>query len=452
MSVYPKKKSEVGLSIKSFLPRTLLGRSLMILITPVLLIQIVTIFVFFDRHWTKMTMRLAYAVAGEIAAVTQAIEDGADPDKLESITAYVERNLDLNISFEEGAELGPDRKIGAAYVWESLVAQTLLKELEQKLNRPFVLDIDFQEKWIEVEVQLSNGILYVRLPGRRLFSSSGYIFLLWMIGTSLLLLMIAILFMRNQIRPIRKLAIAAERFGKGRDVLSFKPSGAREVRQASEAFLDMHTRIRRQIEQRTAMLAGVSHDLRTPLTRMKLQLEMMGDSPDVDAMKTDIQAMERMIGGYLDFVRGEGDETVRYTNFNDLLDNVVSAAKRQGVDVAREIDGEISLMLRPMAVERCLTNIISNAGKYADHVWVGAYAENERLHITIDDDGPGIPEDQWEDVFRPFFRVDSSRNAKTGGVGLGLPIAMDVVHSHGGKIWLNKSDRGGLQVNITLPF
>lgn len=445
-------KSKKNFSIKTLLPRTLLGRSLMILITPVLLIQVVTSFVFFDRHWSKMTTRLAFAVAGEIAAVTEAIEAGAEPDKLENISGYVARHLDFRINFQEGEALGPEQKVGGADVWESLVAQTLLKELRVKLDRPFVLDIDFQEKWVHVAVQLTNGVLNVTLPGRRLFSSSGYIFLLWMLGISLLLLMIAILFMRNQIRPIRKLSIAAERFGKGRDVISFRPSGAREVRQASQAFLDMHTRIRRQIEQRTAMLAGVSHDLRTPLTRLKLQLEMLGDNPDADAMKGDIQAMERMIEGYLDFVRGEGDEAVSYTNVDHLLERIVTGARRQAIEIERKTPSGVSMMLRPMAMERCLMNLVSNAGKYADHVWLGARRADEALFITIDDDGPGIPEEQFDEVFRPFYRVDGSRNAETGGVGLGLPIAMDIVHSHGGKIWLEKSDKGGLRVNIALPI
>lgn len=438
--------------IKKLLPRTLLGRSLMILITPILLIQIVTSYVFIDRHWSKMTTRLAFAVAGEIAAVTEAIEAGAEPDKLENISGYVARHLNLAITFDEGASLGEKQKIGAGDVWESMVAQTLLRELDHKLDRPFTLDIDFQEKWIHVSVQLNNGVLNVTLPGRRLFSSTGYIFLLWMFGVSLLLLMIAIIFMRNQIRPIRKLAIAAERFGKGRDIVSFRPSGAREVRQASQAFMEMHTRIRRQIDQRTTMLAGVSHDLRTPLTRLKLQLEMLGSNPDVDAMKGDVQAMERMIEGYLEFVRGEGDEAVSYTNINGLLETVVSSARRDGVDVEYDPAREpLSMMLRPMAMERCLTNLISNAGKYAQNVWLTMRADDEILSIVIDDDGPGIPEEQLEDVFKPFYRVDSSRNASTGGVGLGLPIAMDIVHGHGGEISLDKSDRGGLQVRISLP-
>lgn len=273
-----------------------------------------------------------------------------------------------------------------------------------------------------------------------------------MIGASLILLAIAILFMRNQIRPIRRLAIAAERFGKGQGVpTGFKPEGAKEVRQAAQAFLDMHERIRRQMEQRTTMLAGISHDLRTPLTRMKLQTAMMGDSPDVDALKTDIQDMERMIAAYLDFVRGEGEEQNEYCDLHEILQRVVMNAKRQEIEIEFDVKGDLSLSVRPVAFERCLNNIISNAKKYANsRVWIAARRLHEIIEITVDDDGKGVPEEKMNDVFRPFYRVEASRNL-TGGVGLGLPIAQDIVHSHGGKIWLEKSNRGGLRVVIHLP-
>jgi two-component system osmolarity sensor histidine kinase EnvZ len=362
------------------------------------------------------------------------------------------RNLDMLVNFEPDAEIGLDTRAPEFLLWESMVAERLSRELQSMLRRPFVLDVDSQEKWIRIAVQLEDGVLRVSLPQRRLFSSSGYIFLMWMIGISIVLLAIAILFMRNQIRPIHRLAVAAERFGKGRDVPAFKPQGAAEVRQAAQAFLDMHTRIKRQIEQRTAMLAGVSHDLRTPLTRLKLQLAMLGDSPDVEAMKSDIHDMEHMIGGYLDFVRGEGDEPSSFNSLNAIIDKVIVAAKRQGLEIQAATGEDISIMLRPMAFERCLLNVINNAGKYAKHIWVSAGVINGQVEIVVDDDGPGIPEDQYEEVFRPFYRVDSSRNAATGGVGLGLPIAMDIVHAHGGQIWLEKSPQGGLRVVITIPI
>ncbi|GJL85364.1 MAG: ATPase [Micavibrio sp.] len=439
--------------IKRLLPKTLFARSLLILVMPVLLIQLITTFVFFDRHWNRMTSRLAFAVSGEIATIALQIENDPSPENVRNISSYTASSLDLLIGFDKGAILEIDPVDNKGAVWGSMVAETLDNEIRNHMDRPFLLDADFEEKWMEVTIQLENGVLSVSLPQRRLFSSSSYIFLIWMIVVSIILLAIAVLFMRNQIRPIRRLAIAAERFGKGRDVHAYKLEGASEVRQAGQAFLDMRKRIQRQITQRTEMLAGVSHDLRTPLTRMKLQLAMLGDSPDVDAMKNDLSEMERMIEGYLEFVRGEGGEQVSMVNLADLLQKVAVSSKRQGRDLTLAGSEDINMMLRPMAFERCLTNLVNNAGKYADHVWIAArnIEDGGKIEITVDDNGPGIPEDKYEDVFKPFYRVDSSRNVATGGVGLGLPIAMDIVHSHGGKIWLEKSGQGGLRVTIHLP-
>jgi len=326
-------------SIKRFLPRTLFGRSLLILITPVLLIQIITSFVFFDRHWSKMTTRLAFAVSGEIAVITSSLSNGAvDADALGDLVTDAGSYLDLEVTYAPGQALPDERRSSVVQVWESVVAQRLEAELGAQIDEPFVIHTDFVEKMIEVFVQLDTGVLTISLPQRRLFSSSGYVFLLWMLGTSLLLLMIAILFMRNQVRPIRKLAAAAERFGKGRDTPFFKPEGAREVRQAGKAFMDMRRRIERQISQRTDMLAGVSHDLRTPLTRMKLQVEMLPESADREGMRADIQDMERMIHGYLDFVRGDGDEQFETLDLQGLFDKITEGLKRQDIEVTLEIE------------------------------------------------------------------------------------------------------------------
>lgn len=449
----PAKPRKRGI-IKKFLPRTLFGRSLLILITPVLLTQVIVAFIFFDRHWGKMTSRLGYGIAGEIAVLSKMVEEEPDKKAVDRVLAFAAQNLDLLASFDKGAKIESEGNIvHGASVWEDMITQTMMRELDNQLLTPFSLSLDFQEKWFHVAVQLDKGVLNVSFPQRRLFSTSTYIFLLWMIGSSLVLLVIAIIFMRNQIRPIRKLAAAAERFGKGRDVATFKPEGAREVRQAAQAFIDMHRRIKRQVEQRTAMLAGVSHDLRTPLTRLKLQLAMLPDSSDMQSMRKDIQDMENMIGGYLDFVRGEGDEQAVLTDLSELLNACVASAGRQGIKVETDIERGIYLMLRPMAFERCLGNILGNAGRYASHAWLRARVHDGKVEITVEDDGPGIAADYYDDVFKPFYRLDSSRNADTGGVGLGLPIAMDIVHGHGGKIWLERSTKhGGLKVIIRLPL
>lgn len=435
--------------LKKLLPRSLFGRSLLILVTPVLLIQVITSYIFITGHWSKMADRLAYAVAGEIAVVADQIEIGADPERVGRISSYAAQHLDLLMSFEPDVH---DETLTTDVDRGGVVERTLALALSEQVRRPYAIGMDYHEKWVQVDLQLENGVLRISLPQRRLFSSSGYIFLLWMIATSIIMLFIAILFMRNQIRPIRRLAVVAERFGKGRDIpASYKPEGAREVRQAAQAFLAMRERIRRQMQQRTAMLAGVSHDLRTPLTRMKLQAAMLPASPDVEALKSDIADMERMLNAYLDFVRGEGGEQAVRADLREMLDRVVSGVRRHGTDITLAAEGELSMPLRPVAFERCLNNIVNNARKYAEHIVVTAERNEDVIQIVIDDDGPGIPVDKYEDVFKPFYRVEESRNQATGGVGLGLPIAQDIVHSHGGEIILDQSPLGGLRVIIRLP-
>jgi two-component system osmolarity sensor histidine kinase EnvZ len=263
---------------------------------------------------------------------------------------------------------------------------------------------------------------------------------------------VALLFMRNQIRPIRRLAAAAERFGKGRDTPGFKPEGALEVRQASRAFLVMRERIQRQISQRTEMLAGVSHDLRTPLTRMKLQLALLGDSPDIAELKADVAEMERMIEGYLAFARGEGSEVPEPTDLAALIDDVCQAARRQGAVIDLAIDGDLILPLRPQAIRRCVTNLISNARRYGGYIAVAAGRRGRMVEVTIDDDGPGIPAERREEVFKPFYRLEASRNQATGGTGLGMTIARDIARHHGGDVTLDTSPLGGLRCVIRLPM
>jgi two-component system osmolarity sensor histidine kinase EnvZ len=290
------------------------------------------------------------------------------------------------------------------------------------------------------------------VPERRLFTRATFIFLLWMIGSSIVLSAVALMFMRNQIRPIRRLAHAADSFGKGRDVARFKPEGASEVRQAATAFLEMRDRIRRQMMQRTAMLAGVSHDLRTPLTRMKLQLELMGDNPDIDALREDVTDMETMVEGYLAFARGEEEETAVSTDLAGLVEETADAVRRSGGTVTVRLEGRPVMSVRRLALKRCLSNLAENARRYATRMEISCAARPDAMEITIDDDGPGIPPEHRTDVFRPFFRLDASRNSNTGGSGLGLAIARDIARSHGGDVMLGDSPLGGLRVTVRLPL
>ncbi|HYH38595.1 MAG TPA: ATP-binding protein [Azospirillum sp.] len=432
--------------LKRFLPRTLFARTLLIIVTPVILAQAVATWIFYDRHWDTMTNRLATAVAGDIAMVAELLERDPSPDNRQRVIAMAARSSDLIVTVEPGHTLAEPRR-----QLRGLLERTLSQALNERVHRPFTINTEVAREWYEIRVQLPDSVLSVMSPERRLFSPTTYIFILWMVGSALVLFAIAIVFMRNQIRPIRRLAIAADSFGKGRDVPNFKPEGASEVRQAASAFLKMRERIQRQITQRTEMLAGVSHDLRTPLTRMKLALDMLGEGPEVEELMTDVAEMETMIEGYLAFARGEGTEAVQPTDLTRLLNEAVAGARREGADVTLEAAEDLALPLRPNAFRRCLANLLANARRHAGHIWVSAKRRRNLIEIVIDDDGPGIPAKMREDVFKPFYRLETSRNKATGGAGLGLTIARDVVHSHGGDITLSDSPHGGLRVLIRLP-
>ncbi len=439
-------------SAKKFLPRSLFYRSLLILTIPIILTLSISTYIFFDRHWERMASRLATGVAGEAAFITAYLNEGITQDALDRLSYNSLKHMQLNVKYVPNGKIVKTQK---QYFWRGNIIEDILeRELKRRLDNPFKIIIDTQEKWIQIHIQLEPGLLILTSPERRLFSSSGYVFLLWMMGVSTILMVVAILFMRNQIKPIKKLAIAAERFGKGRDVPFFKPEGAREVRQAARAFIGMRARMDKQIQQRTLMLAGVSHDLRTPLTRMKLQAEMIDDIEERKSLKSDIEEMERMIKAYLEFTKGEGNEKPERINLKNLIECTEKSFERAGLKITLEFEGQnFELYLRPVAFERCLNNILSNAQKFASFVKVTTIQKEDDIVIQIEDDGIGIDPHFYEDVFKPFYREEKSRNLKTGGVGLGLPIAQDIVLAHGGQIELGRSKSlGGLAVTITLPI
>jgi two-component system osmolarity sensor histidine kinase EnvZ len=431
------------------LPRSLLGRSLLIIITPLVLLQVVSTWVFYDSHFDDVTRRMANGVAGDIGMIMSMMRDDPRPEAYAHLFAIAKKAMQLDINFVPGAVLPADP---AALARQNLVDVRLSKALRSTVRQPFLIDTRSMEQLVEIHVQLPEGVLKVLAPRTRLFSSTTYVFILWMVGTALVLFALATIFMRNQVRPIRRLAAAAEEFGKGRDVPDFQLQGAAEVRQAAAAFNQMRERIRRQINQRTEMLAGVSHDLRTPLTRMKLELAMLGDGPETADLRADVDEMERMVGGYLAFARGEGTEQPVETNLSALLKDVVSNALREGAAIDLQTDEEIVVPLRPDAFRRCLNNLIANAGRYAQSVTLKVLRRGGSIEILVDDDGPGIPESQREEVFKPFYRLESSRNPATGGIGLGLTIARDVVRGHGGDLLLDVSPQGGLRAKLRLPL
>ena len=433
--------------IKHFLPRTLLGRSILIVVVPLIMLQVVTTFIFFNRHWETISLLLSRSFSGNISMVIDTMNRFSEVEDREWIFMVSPGNLGLELSFEEGAILSEETVKKS----DGLIEEMLEQGMDERVRRPFRIDNENFGDKVQVKIQLPEGVLNVLGKRKLLFSSTTYILILWMIGTSLILLAVAIIFMRNQVRPIRRLAAAADNFGKGRDVPYFKPEGAAEVRRAAAAFKLMQVRIQRQISQRTEMLAGVSHDLGTVLTRMKLELAMLGDSSEAKALATDVAEMEHMIEGYLAFARGEGKENAEPVKVDRMLAEVADNARRNGAEIELEADTGMTITLRHNAFRRCFGNLLGNAARHAQHIRLAAQRRDHQLEITVDDDGPGIPEDRREDVFKAFFRLDEARNLDSGGVGLGLSISRDIVHAHGGEISLETSPLGGLRVVVLLP-
>lgn len=431
--------------IKRLLPKSLLARSLLILVTPLVVVQVVSAALFYQGHWDKISRRLALALAGDIGTVSTLLREL--PDRHAWVRDLAMNRMEIDVTVEPGAILPNVPSAAPSGEIESLV-----EALRERLDKPFTMAADPSDRHVIVLVQHPDAVVRFTTTRKRLYSSTTYLFVLWTVGTSLLLLGVATIFMRNQVRPIRRLAMAAANFGKGRDTPHFKPEGAKEVRQAASAFVEMRDRINRHIGERTQMLAGVSHDLRTPLTRMRLQLAMLGDHPATTELEDDVAEMERMLEGYLAFARGEGGERPEPTELAGLLDDIVGRARRKGGAIDLHVEGAITLSLKPNAFRRCLTNLLDNATRYAKHVAVRAGIRDEMVEITVDDDGPGIPPAKRDEVFKPFLRLEESRNPTTGGVGLGLTIARDIVRGHGGEIALADSPSGGLRVRLRLPI
>jgi two-component system osmolarity sensor histidine kinase EnvZ len=432
---------------KSFLPKSLLGRSLMIVVMPLVLLQVIAGYIFYESHWRKVSLTLSRGVAGDIASVIELMRRENGTNNFNLIFQVPANHMGLSMSYSEGKILSDMQPTASGKMEE-----TLAKALREATARSFTINSEKIDRHVVIDVQLSDGVLHVVTARKRLFSTTTYIFLLWMVGSSLALFAVATIFMRNQVKPIRRLAEAADEFGKGRDASKFKPEGATEVRQAAIAFIAMRERIQRHITQRTEMLAGVSHDLRTPLTRMKLQLELAPETSGLTNLRDDLSEMETMLSGYLDFAKGEGGEKQVLTNLSNMLNIVVSQARRKGGVIDLHVEGEINVHVRPKVFKRSLINLIDNAVRYAEHVSLRVGKRESFVDIIIDDDGPGIPEESREDVFKPFFRIEESRNLETGGVGLGLSIARDVVRGHGGEIILDTSPVGGLRARIRLPY
>ena len=435
-------------ALKRYLPKTLYGRALIIIVAPMVLLQLIATYVFYERHWDHVTRRLAQGLGGDITLVIHLLREFPEPGQRAFVLAEAKRLLRLDVALAPQARLpasAPPPAFGRRH-------QTIATTLANSLGYPFHLDTGGLKDDIRVSVQLAEGVLHFTIPRSRVESSSTYIFIMWMVGAAVVLVAIALLFMRNQLRPILRLAEAADNMGKGREVGDFRPSGATEVRRAAAAFLRMRERIERQVRQRTEMLAGVSHDLRTPLTRMKLQLAMLGDAEEAVSLGSDVADMERMVEGYLAFARGEDTEATVATDLSGLLREVAEEARRHGREVALSIEGDLVLPARAGALKRCLTNLVDNARRHGTRTSIHARRGTDAIEIAVDDDGPGIPEGDRDAVFLPFHRLDASRNPDTGGTGLGLTIARDVARGHGGDITLGTAPAGGLRALVRLPL
>jgi two-component system osmolarity sensor histidine kinase EnvZ len=433
--------------LNTVMPKGLYARALLIIIAPMVILQSVIAFVFMERHWNVVTQRLSAGVVQDIGAlidVYRAYPQDADQALIRKIA---QERLGLVVDFLPITEMPPP----GPKPFFSLLDQTLSEELRKQIARPYWIDTVGKSSLVEIRVQLDKNVMRVFARRNAAYASNSEIFLLWMVGTSTVLLIVAIIFLRNQIKPILKLADAAESFGKGRDAPNFRPRGAREVRRAAAAFIEMKMRIERAIEQRTAMLAGVSHDLRTVLTRFKLELALIDETPETDAMKKDVDEMARMLEAYLAFARGDLGEQSAPTDMAAFLDELKDDAERHGHKTTVVFHGTPIVTVRPAAFKRCLANLVSNAARYASSMAITGHRDHRYLTVSVDDDGPGIPADMREDVFKPFLRLDDARNQDEGGTGLGLAIARDIARSHGGDIVLSDSPLGGLRATVRVP-
>ncbi|MEM1364193.1 MAG: ATP-binding protein [Pseudomonadota bacterium] len=435
--------------ILSVMPRGLYARALIIIITPVVILQSIVAFVFMERHWEQVTQRLSRAVTQDIAAVIDVIETYPHSADYSAITRIARDRLGLTISVQPPEPLPAP----ASKPFFSVLDSALSQEISQQIGRPFWIDTVGNTALVEVRIQLEDAVLRVFARRSHTYASNSHIFLVWMVGSSLVLLAIAIVFLRNQITPILRLSREMDAFGRGRSVSpEFRPRGAREVRQATRQFLVMSDRLERQIEQRTTMLAGVSHDLRTVLTRFKLQLALLSATNDVSDLEEDISQMQSMLQGYLDFVSGHGDEPHEAVDVAAMLDSYHRGAGLKGRVLQVICSDDLEAELRPNGFQRMMNNVVSNALRHGETVRISAVRANRKLEIIVEDDGPGIAEDQRDNVFRPFYRLDQSRNIDESGTGLGLAIARDIAFAHGGDITLDDSEMGGLRVHIIIPL
>ncbi len=446
----PKVEEKLRYLRLKFLPRTLFFRTMLLIFVPLIVVQIVSVVMFFDGSWSRMGRRLSENLAADMSFITDLVQK--DVSKVAKVQEMADKTFGIQMEYYDNQE--KYQVISKTHRGSKMVVGYLEEALEETFpnaKREILLSKDDNDLIVLIDDE--HGLFKFMTSKKKIFSSSIFMFVVWMVGTSILLFLVAVLFLRIQVRSIAELAQVAEDFGKGIDNKNFKPYGSSEVRKAAIAFIKMKERIQRQISERTQMLAGVSHDLRTPLTRMKLQAAMMPEGEDKKDFLSDVDEMEKMLDGYLAFVSGEAGEKSTFVDMNEMILSIINKFRNKKALIRYSTNDDVSAIQgREQALKRALTNIISNAFRYGKTIAVKLESNDKKLWISVDDDGPGIPADKREDVFKAFYRLENSRNKETGGVGLGLSIAKDVITSHGGTIELLDSELGGLKVLISIPL
>ncbi len=429
--------------IKEFLPKTLLGRSILILLTPLIILQIIVTLIFYNRHWDTITRHRTINFAGDIALLVESFQKFKSPEDKSWFLNDASNKLHIQSKFKL------DKKIDIFnYPSNPTVLEKHLIDALLPLKKFFKVEVHDKKKLIKIFVQVDNGVLEFKTNKKRIYSSTTYIFILWMIGSSIILFIVALIFLRNQIKPIRRLAIVVDRFGKGKDVKNFKPSGAKEIRRAAIAFQIMKERIENSILQRNKMFSSISHDIRTILTRMRFEIEKIPLNKRIEFQK-DLKEMEGIVKEYLDYAKEENKEKRKNIYKTKLIKKIINRYKRKNINF--EEKNNVIISIRENSFKRCINNILSNSIKFANNIDIHFKEKENNLKIIIDDDGPGIPRIERNKVFQPFYQLDDSRNRNKGGVGLGMTIALDITLSHGGEITLEDSKLGGLRVIISLP-
>jgi len=429
--------------IKKFIPSTLIGRSIIIIFVPIIILVLLTSLVFYQTSWSIISKRLTESVVADINVLVKLIDVNLENYALE----IANKDFKMDIKIIDGEVIDP--------LSIKLNRGILSRRLEQSLSnlkKPFVYDLSNLENGALIKIQLNNKLLIINVDKDRVYSQTAFVFLLWMIFASLILLFLSYFLMNKQLKPLKRLAIIAETFGRGLDAPELKSVGAYEIRQTSQAFNQMRTRINRFLKQRTDMLAGVSHDLKTPLTRMKLQVSLIKDKKAKSELELDINEMTAMLDSYVSFVKTESPETIENIVINDLIKDCAKNFDRSKYKIQINEKNTIQTSGRPIQLKRAFQNIINNSKRYGDKIIINIYLNDDGCNIEINDNGPGIPKESFEDVFKPFFTLDPSRNKLKGESGLGLTITRDIIRSHGGEIKLGKSQLGGLKLSVLLPI